>query len=512
MKRLKIIAEILWNTLIPKQVQEARFRYAAIVESSQDAIISKDLDGIILSWNAGAQGLFGFTETEAVGQPITIVIPHELREDEKTILRRLKAGERINQYETVRVTKEGKRVNVSLTISPVRNTAGRIVAASKIARDITERKRAEQKLRESERRFRLVADTAPVLIWMSGPDKLCSYFNRPWLEFTGRPIEAELGNGWAEGVHPEDLKTCLNTYTQAFDRREQFRMEYRLRRHDGEYRWVLDIGVPRFNVDGSLSGYTGSCLDVTEQRLAQQTLDKLSGKLIEAQERERSRIARELHDDICQRLTILLLEIEHSMGKSNSTLAQAHGMREVWQHCSEIAGDVQALSHELHSSMLDHLGMLAAMKNFCSEFSQQQGVVVEFTQRTVPTSLPRDVSLCLFRVVQEALHNAVKHSGVTFFEVRLQGTPDGIALEIRDAGVGCDLEHVKNNAGLGLISMQERVHLVKGTFAIDSKANCGTKIRACVPLIANMGSTLAASEKVGARGAGLYETRTNSAG
>jgi len=114
--------------------------------------------------------------------------------------------------------------------------------------------------------------------------------------------------------------------------------------------------------------------------------------------------------------------------------------------------------------------------------------------------------------VQEALHNAVKHSGVTFFEVRLQGTPDGIALEIRDAGVGCDLEHVKNNAGLGLISMQERVHLVKGTFAIDSKANCGTKIRACVPLIANMGSTLAASEKVGARGAGLYETRTNSAG
>lgn len=143
-------------------------------------------------------------------------------------------------------------------------------------RDITQRKQAENAVRESEERFRLVANTAPVLIWMAGTDKLCTYFNQSWLEFTGRPLEAELGNGWAEGVHPDDLNACLDTYEQAFDRRESFRIQYRLRQHDGEYRWVLDIGVPRFNSDGSFAGYIGSCIDITDRKRAEEALASVS--------------------------------------------------------------------------------------------------------------------------------------------------------------------------------------------------------------------------------------------
>jgi PAS domain S-box-containing protein len=163
--------------------------------------------------------------------------------------------------------KDGRVIDVATTF--LRLSDGSTLG---IGQDITERKRAEAELRESEARFRLVADSAPVLIWMSGTDKLCTYFNKPWLDFTGRSLEQELGNGWAEGVDPEDLQRCLDTYIQSFDRREAFRMEYRLRRHDGEFRWVLDIGAPRFNPDGSFAGYIGSCIDVTEKRRAEEQL------------------------------------------------------------------------------------------------------------------------------------------------------------------------------------------------------------------------------------------------
>ena len=144
--------------------------------------------------------------------------------------------------------------------------------------DIADRNSAEDAIRESEERFRLVANTAPVLIWMSDVDKLCTYFNEPWLEFTGEPLESQLGNGWANGVHPEDLERCLGIYTEAFDRRERFRMEYRLRRQDGEYRWILDIGVPRFNQHRSFVGYIGSCIDVTELKHAEQALRESEGR------------------------------------------------------------------------------------------------------------------------------------------------------------------------------------------------------------------------------------------
>jgi PAS domain S-box-containing protein len=132
----------------------------------------------------------------------------------------------------------------------------------------------EQRLQESEQRFRLIADTAPVLIWMSGTDKLFTYFNKPWLDFTGRSMQEELGIGWTESVHPDDLQRCLVTYTQSFDQREGFRMEYRLRRRDGEYRWLLDIGVPRFNQDRSFAGYIGIAVDVHDRKLAEEKLNE----------------------------------------------------------------------------------------------------------------------------------------------------------------------------------------------------------------------------------------------
>jgi PAS domain S-box-containing protein len=214
----KLFTAIIRDVTQRRQAEEALSEYAAIVESSTDAITSMNLEGMILSWNPGAQRMYGYTKEEAIGKPITIIIPPDLHNEAAESLRRAVAGERIDNFESVRVSKSGRRIEVGVTRSPIRDANGKLIGISGIARDITATKQATAALRESEERFRLVATAAPVMIWMSGPDKLCTFVNQPWLEFTGRAIDAELGNGWADGVHPEDLTVCLKTYTEAFDR------------------------------------------------------------------------------------------------------------------------------------------------------------------------------------------------------------------------------------------------------------------------------------------------------
>jgi PAS domain S-box-containing protein len=346
-----------------------------------------------------------------------------------------------------------------------------------------EQKQTDQSLRESEKRFRLMADTAPVLIWIAEADKLCSYFNKPWLDFTGRSIDLERGNGWLEGVHPGDLPKCMDTYAQAFDRREECRMEYRLRRHDGEYRWILDIGVPRFNEDQSFIGYIGIGIDVTERKQAEETISSMNRRLIAAQEQERARIARELHDDIGQRLALLANKLEQLPQRIPDLHIEARsGIGELQRYTSQIAIDIQSLSHELHSSKLKYLGIAAAMKGLCQEFGAQQNVKTDFKSHDVPNALPPETSLCLFRVLQEALRNSVKHSGARHFTVELWGTRTEIHLAVSDAGSGFDVKAAKESQGLGLISMEERLKLVKGTFSIESQPKRGTRIHARVPL------------------------------
>ena len=358
-----------------------------------------------------------------------------------------------------------------------------IIANKQLETDIADRKLAEAILRESEERFRLVANTAPVMIWMSGQDKLYTYFNQCWLEYTGRSLMAEIGTGWTEGVHPEDLEMCWRTYTTSFGRRESFQMQYRLRRHDSEFRWIFDQGVPRFNADDSFAGYIGSCVDVTEHRLAEEALSTLSQRLIEAQEEERTRIARELHDDINQRLAILAIKLEglqHNLPSSKAEIMQA--IAEAGKQALHLGDDVQALSHHLHSSKLEYLGLAAAAAGFCREVSNRQGVEIDFHSENIPKDLSKEASLCLFRVLQEAIQNATKHSGSRHFEVSFSGGLYEVELTVRDFGIGFDPEEAMKGHGLGLTSIRERLKLLNGDLSIDSQPQRGTTILARAPL------------------------------
>jgi PAS domain S-box-containing protein len=479
---------------ILQKLRESQNRLKGIVESAMDAIIVVDEQQRIIVFNAAAEKMFACRARDAIGTLIHRFIPERFRDAwsaQTSHFGETRETQAMGPLESLcglRVT--GEEFPIEASISQTETDGWKVFTV--IIRDITLSKQAEAALRESEERFRLVSNAAPVMIWMSGPDKLCTYFNEPWLKFTGRSIHAELGNGWAENVHAEDFSACLETYTKAFDRCEPFEMEYRLRRHDGEYRWVLDLGTPRFHQDGSFAGYIGSCIDVTERKLAEESLANMSRKLIEAQEQERTWIARELHDDISQRITLVLVNLER-LQKDFSPLAPAVTQRlsEIQEHLSGLASDIQALSHHLHSSKLEYLGLVTAAASFCRELSEEHGVEVVFHSESVPKQLPHEVALCLFRVLQESLQNAVKHSGSKHFEAWLKGTPTEIELTVRDSGVGFDAEEAMSGRGLGLTSMKERLKLVHGKLSVDSHLARGTVIRASVPL--NFGARAASA-------------------
>jgi PAS domain S-box-containing protein len=479
----KLFTVIIRDVTERKEAEEARFRHAAVMESSEDAIISLNLDSAITGWNIGAQRMYGYSEAEVLGKSLDVIVPPHLEQEQQDILRRVRDGERIEHYETVRVTKDGRQIDVSVSIVPLRDWAGKIVGISGIARDITVSKQAEATLRESEERFRLVANMAPVMIWMSGVDKLRIYFNKPWLDFTGRTVAQELGHGWSQGVHPEDLDKCLRTYREAFDERESLEMEYRLRRRDGEYRWVVDLGVPRFDPDGSFAGYIGSCIDVTEHKLAEEALLTVSRRLIEAHEEERSWLARELHDDVNQRLALIAVNLDVLKREvPQSATDTSRRLSEVREQIKELGTDVQALSHRLHSSKLKYLGLTAAVTALCREFSDRKGVQIALHCDAIPRTVPEEISLCLFRVLQEALQNASKHSGSKHYQVTIKYAPNEIELTVSDPGVGFDPQLAMQGRGLGITSMRERLKLVEGELSIERQSPTGTVVRATVPL------------------------------
>jgi PAS domain S-box-containing protein len=344
------------------------------------------------------------------------------------------------------------------------------------------KRKAEAVLRESEERFRVMTDTTPSLVWMCDSHGKITYRNEQLIAFTGADQAVGVSDAWSY-VHPDDLHSLLDTFSQALKDHKPFSTECRLRRSDGGYRWMLAVAAPRVNGDGSFAGLIGSAVDVTDQKLAQQSLEKMSGRLIEAQENERSRIARELHDDICSRLALLSLGIEEAhLASADAGASTTKRLEQIGKLCEEIASDVHGLSHQLHSSILDHLGVAIAVKGFCGELTRQYGLQIEYGARDVPKKLPKDISLCLFRVAQEAMRNAMKYSGVSEFTVEMIGTMDVVQLIVTDRGAGFNPEDVRHHGGLGLVSMQERVRLVHGTFSVDSAPGKGTKILVAVPL------------------------------
>ena len=366
-----------------------------------------------------------------------------------------------------------------------RDAAGRIVRLRGTAQNITQRKLVEEALSESDERLRLAAHAGRMYAfdWDKATDVVIrSSESTRILGLTVDPAGTTL-QGILTSVHSEDRAIFMSSIAELTPESPITRISFRMLRSDGSLVWLERSGHAFFDKQGRMLRMVGMVADITERKLAEEALSKIGGRLIEAHEEERSRIARDLHDDVGQRLALLINDIDGLEKVLPDSAVEIRGrIQGQLKRVHEISADVQAMSHRLHSSKLQYLGIVAAAISFCQELSEQHKVEIDFTRVEIPTVVPGEISLCLFRIMQESLQNAVKHSGVRHFEVELRGAPDGIHLTVRDAGLGFDPESLVNNRGLGLISMQERVNLLSGTFSIESGPNLGTTIHARVPL------------------------------
>ncbi len=266
-------------------------RIQAILESALDCIITIDQEGKVLEWNPAAEQTFGYRREQALGWPLgELIVPPDHREAHRKGLQHYLAtgegpvlGKRI---EVTALRADGSEFPVELAVTVIPQAEPPVFTA--YLRDLTERKRAETALRESEARFRNLADTAPVMIWMSDAEAKCVYVNQTWLHFAGRPPEAEAGDGWADAVHPDEAAAVLASFREAFAARRPFETEYRARRADGEYRWLLDHGVPRYLPDGSFTGYIGTSLDITDRKRVEEAL-RGAQETLESSVRQRTR-------------------------------------------------------------------------------------------------------------------------------------------------------------------------------------------------------------------------------
>ncbi|WP_017716068.1 PAS domain S-box protein [Kamptonema formosum] len=296
--RVWFFRDITRRTQLEEALRQSEKRYRSFVEQSTEGIWRFELEvpistespedeqiqqcyqyAYLAECNSAMAQMYGFSSVgEIVGARVGDLLPSSDRHNLEYLRNFIRSSYRLVDAESHEFDREGNpKYFLNNLLGIVEN--GFLVRAWGTQRDISKRKELEEALQESERRFRSLADTAPVLIWMAGSDKLCHYLNKSWLDFTGRTLEQETGSGWTEGVHPDDLQRCLDTYTTAFDARQPFIVEYRLKRFDGEYRWILDTGTPRFTPDGSFLGYIGSCTDISHRVQAEQALRESEEKI-----------------------------------------------------------------------------------------------------------------------------------------------------------------------------------------------------------------------------------------
>lgn len=494
-----------------------------VIDSVRDyAIITTDAGGLINEWNTGAQNIFGYGPEEVIGRHVAMIFTPEdqaagIPEAEFQTAR--KEGHAAD--ERWHLHKDGTRFWISGVMSPLKE--GELIRGYvKVARDLTGQRNAQAALRDSEQRFRTLADSMPQIVWSNSPSGAAAYFNRRWFDYTSATPEESLGSAWQSFAHPDDQASLLQAWSAALAGGQILDAETRLRGRDGSYRWFIVRNVPHFDEQGAVTGWFGTATDITERKIQAQELqaahdllearvqnrtrelreamqdlqrevserERLEGeratlmlRLVNSQEDERARLSRDLHDDLSQHMVTMRMEIDHlrkQLTEEHPELVQKDAFESLMGRVDELIRAVHRRAWELRPSELDHLGLEVALQHYLEDWSAKTGIAAHLHIGTWnDLRLPADAEIALYRVVQEALANVTRHANASRVDLHLNADQE-VVLIIADNG--CGFESGSGKGRLGLVGMRERVTLLGGSLDIESAPDSGTTIRARLPL------------------------------
>jgi PAS domain S-box-containing protein len=515
-----------------EELRDSKEQWEAVFENNPTMYFVVDPESTVVSVNPFGAEQLGYTVLELVGAPVQKVF---LEEDHaavsETITRCVQQLGRVLTWEMRKVRKDGSVIWVRETAKAMRRAKGKPIVLI-ACEDVTARKRAEAELQESERRHRHIFHATGVSIWeedfsqvkaavdalkANGVHDFGEYLrtspswveemiplvrvadvNEATLELFGARTKEELIGSLNKVFTPDTRKVFAGELIAIAEGQPSFEGETILQTLSGDRIAVLfSVSFPP--PESTFDAVLVSIMDITARKRAEQELEELAGRLIHAQEQERSRIGRELHDHISQLLGVLTIEIDQLRADAAIPSHVGAALDRLRKNTVEITQDVHRLSHRLHSSTLDYLGLGPALQKMVSEFSERHGIAIEFTHPSLPPVLPSEVALCLFRVTEESLNNIAKHSHAVSARIDVNAGSDGIHLRIEDGGDGFDVAAVESRAGLGFVSMRERLRVLRGTLHIDSGRSRGTKIAVWVPP-----ASLRADEPAGTAGEGSF--------
>jgi PAS domain S-box-containing protein len=481
-----------------RQTEQRMRELVAIVESSDDAIIGKTLEGIVTSWNQGAERLFGYRAEEMIGQPVSRLIPEERLGEETEILARLRRGERVDHFETIRRRKDGTLIDVSVSISPILDKDGRVVGASKIARDISEQKRAELDLRESRRRFEGIVDSAMDAIISIDEAQRVVLFNVAAERMFGCAAVEALGQP-LERFIPARLRAVHHAHVRGFavtgvTNRTMGKLgSLTALRADGR-EFPIEASISQTEVGGDKL-FTVILRDITKRREAEEALSRseaqlraLAARLQRAREEEAIRIARELHDQLGRCLTTIKMDVRliERVFFEELTTQSIRSIQEkiplMLEAIDETVQVVRKISTELRPGILDDLGLAAAIEWQAKDFQKRSGVlcILDITEEDLDAG--RHQATAVFRIFQEIVTNIARHSKAERVWIHLHAQEGMVVLEVEDNGVGISPEALGRSGALGLLGMRERAAIFGGELEIGGIPGKGTTVIVRMPI------------------------------